>query len=367
MIKHISILILTLSTLLAIPIGTYAQVSKSREVHKVYKISKGTQVDIINKYGNIQIETWDVDSVKLDIVLTVTEKNKARLHKKFNSIEFELTQTSQYLIIETKLGDEVNDIDKFLNKFKENFGIGDADINIDYSVILPNNLSLSIQNKFGNIYLSDYNGEVELDLSGGGKIKARELKGHTKLKVNTGDTDIDYVESGYFEINYGDLSITKAGKLTINSRNSDVTIREVKQLVANSTIDEYRIRSVDELENEAKYTEFIVQKLKLNIDAKVNASDIEVNEIETDFSKIYIDGKSSDIYLEFNDQTEIRFDILAIKPTIELPENTEITTQEEVDTNELKFQYKGYHGVNSDAPANIVLRTKTGKINIYKK
>ena len=148
MIKLIRNTIIILGLILASNAVTHAQLSKTREINRTFKVSKGSQIDLINKYGNIQVETWEKDSMHLHIDLEVTEKNKARLHKKFEQIDFELTQTNQYIIVETKLGDNQNDIDKFLNKFKENFGIDDASISINYLVKVPDNMVLNIQNKF---------------------------------------------------------------------------------------------------------------------------------------------------------------------------------------------------------------------------
>ncbi|HPR31354.1 MAG TPA: hypothetical protein PLK12_04625, partial [Prolixibacteraceae bacterium] len=78
--------------------SAHSQVSDTRQLSKGFRINKSSVVDINNKYGDVSIETWEKDSVWVEIFVQVSEKNREKLRKKMNEISFELTQSGHYIV-----------------------------------------------------------------------------------------------------------------------------------------------------------------------------------------------------------------------------------------------------------------------------
>jgi hypothetical protein len=344
---------------------TFGQVTESRQLTKGFKIAKNSVVDIGNKYGDISIETWNKDSVKVEIFVQVSDKSRDKLRKKMDGISFELTQTGHYIVINTMVGDTKNMLFNELNKFKENIGISESQVEINMKLSIPDNLELRVSNKFGNVYIDDYKGDLTIDMSNG-KLKANDLTGYVNLKINFGDAIINTIDSGTLEIYYGKLNLSSAKKIKITSKTSDITITEVEQLLVNSSRDSYRIRMIDDFETESSWTDFSITEFKHKSDVKMNYGDLSIENVKNGFENIFIDAHSSKISLCFDKKTDVNFDITTDK-NLNLPMNSKIDKKEQIDPAEKLVRYYGRTGDVKIEEPKLILKTSSGEITILKR
>jgi hypothetical protein len=345
--------------------GLFAQVTETRQLSRGFKINKSTIVDIGNKYGDISIETWSHDSVRVEIFVKVSEKSRDRLRKKIEGISFELTQSGHYVVINTQIGDNRNILLSEFTKLKENIGMGESQVEINMKVKMPDNLDLRVSNKFGNVFIYDYKGDVSFDVANG-KLKANNLSGYVNMKMNFGDATINSLDAANLEVFYGKLVLASARKLRVVSKTSDIIITEVSQLTVNSSRDTYRIRMIDDLETQSSWTDFSISDFKNRSDVRMNYGDITIENIRSSFESIYIDARSSKINLMFDRKADVNFDIISNKE-INLPINSKIDTQEQIDPAEKLVRYVGRTGdIKVEAP-RLILKTTSGDISIIKK
>lgn len=342
-----------------------AQVSDSKVITKGFKVDKSTIVDIGNKYGDISIETWDKDSVRVEIKYTVSEKNYERLNKKMDEINFELTQSGHYVVVNTIIGESKNMLLSELTKFKETIGVGESLVDIDMKIKIPDNLDLRIKNKFGNVYIDDYKGDINIDLSNG-KLKAHELTGYTNLKLNFGDAIIKTIDSGNLEIYYSDFNLANARRLRITSKTSDITITEIEQLLVNSSRDDYRIRMITDFETDASWTDFSISEFKQKSDIKMNYGELTIENIKPTISNIMIDARSTRINLYFDKEADVNFDIITNKD-LSLPNEAKIDSTEALNEKEKIMRYTGRTGKIEKGKAKLILNTSSADISILKR
>lgn len=362
----VSISLLTIIFCLVIsPSISFGQVTESRQLSKAFKVNNSSIIDIGNKYGDISIETWDKDSVAVNIFVQVSEKSRDKLRKKMDEISFELTQSGHYIVINTQIGDTRNVIFNELNKFKENVGMGESSVEINMKIKVPDYLELRISNKFGNVYIDDYKGDITIDMANG-KLKANNLTGYTNLKISFGDAFLNSIESGVFEVYYGKLSLTSAKKLRITSKTSDLTITEVGELIANSSRDTYRIRMIDDLHTESSWTDFDITEFKHKSDVKINYGDLSIENIRNTFESIFINARSSKINLTFDKKIDVNFDIVSNKD-LNLPVSSKIDKKEQIDTVEKFVHYVGRTGDVKIEEPKLVLKSDSGEITILKR
>ena len=115
---------------------------------------------------------------------------------------------------------------------------------IDYTVWLPSTNNLKVENKFGDIFIGDFKGEVEIDLSNG-NLKSHDFENKLSLVLNFADATVNQIGTAQIECNYSDLYIKKAEMLRLNSKSSNFEIAELNDLNADSRRDKFRIRQAD--------------------------------------------------------------------------------------------------------------------------
>lgn len=358
-------LLIMVFTILLNSTSSFGQVTESRQLTKGFKINASSIVDIGNKYGDINIETWEKDSVRVEIFVQVSEKSSEKLRKKMDEISFELTQSGHYVVINTLIGDTKNILFSEFNKLKENIGISESRVEINMKIMIPDNLELRISNKFGNFYIDNYKGDITLDMSNG-KFKANDLFGYVNLKINFGDATINSIDSGTLEVYYGKLNLSSAKKIKITSKTSDITITEVQQLLANSSRDTYRIRMIDDFETQSSWTDFSITEFKNKSDVRMNYGDLSIENVKSGFENIFIDARSSKISLCFDKKTDINFDITTDKD-LSLPMNSKIDKKEQLDPNAKLVRYFGRTGDTKIEEPKLILKTSSGQITILKR
>jgi len=353
--------------LLSCTYSVLAQYTNSKVVAKGFKTSKNSMVEITNRYGDINLETWEKDSVSVEIKVNVTENTMGKLHDKLRSINFNLTQSGQFIIINAFVGGDKNILINEFNRLKENIGVGDSKTEIHMQVRMPSNLNLRLNNKFGNIYMNDYHGDASIDMSNG-KLIAQNLKGFTNLKISFGDAMIQSVEGANLEVNFGKLNLEKGQRVRLTSKTSDLTLTEVDQLNLSSSRDSYRIRIANEIDADANWTDFNITELNKKGSFRMSYGLISVEKIMPTIERLYIDSRSTKINLFTDSQNDLVFDILSNKE-LRLPMETKIDSKEILVKEDKTTRYKGRTGNNTGnrTEPNLFIKSLSGDINLMKR
>ncbi len=347
-----------------LPAIVSAQFTDSKEIKKAFKVTHETRIEISNKYGKIALNTWDKDSVVVDINVKVEEKKLSKLEKSMEEIDFDFLSSQYFLVIRTKVGENRSTLEKELLKFKETVLQSDGNVEINYTVWLPKNNVLRVENKFGDIFMDDYNGEIDLDLSNG-NLKSHDFTGKTNITLNFADATINQIKTGRLDCNYSDLYIREADLLRINSKSSNFEILEVKELNTDTRRDKFKIRMADLIDAEGSFSSFRINELNDRITLRADYTDMDVEKIATDFSNIFVEAKSTDINLYFPAESNFNFEITHTKTEVDLCK--EITTEETkvLDEKEGKVKLLGNFGKKIKDNKKLILNTTLGEINIF--
>ena len=170
---------------------------KERDISKSYAAS-GNTLNIENRFGNVKINTWEKNEIKVVIHIEASSTDKEFADKSFDRIDVE----------ESKEGSNIK-LKTVTNKGGEkNVGCSNCSnsLIIDYDVHLPANVALKVQNSFGGITIPDYNGAVSLQ-SKYGSLVAGKLTKPEKLVVEFGKADLKNLSNIDLEFKYSSINI----------------------------------------------------------------------------------------------------------------------------------------------------------------
>lgn len=344
-----------------------AQYTDSKALAKGFKTSRNSMVEITNRYGDIHIETWDKDSISAEIKVDVSENSMGKLHDKLRSINFNINQSGQYIIVNTMVGSEKNVLINEFKRFKENIGVNDSKVEITMRIKMPNTLNLRLNNKFGNIYLEDYQGDLNIDMANG-KLMAQNLKGFTNLKISFGTAIIQSVDGANLEVNFGKLNLSSGQRVRISSKTSDIDILEIGQLNLNSSRDSYHIRQVNEMDVDAGWTDFDLGEIKKKGSFRINYGILNLEKFQSSIERLYIDSRSTKITLFTNYQQDILFEIVSNKE-IRLPMESRLDSKEVLAQEDKTTRYTGRTGNNlgENAATRLFIKSESGEISLIKR
>ena len=188
-------------------------------VKKQYPVSRESTVEVQNKYGKIQVLTWDKDSVAMEIDLKLTESSASKLRKLKEDISIDFTRTSNYIIAKTKFKSESGRIASELKSVSHTLSGSNKHVEINYTVYIPAYLDLVLINKFGDIYMDDLNGQVDIEFSNGA-LNASKLSGVSNINLNFANGMIKSLGSSTLKLAYSDITLGDAGQLDLTSKSS---------------------------------------------------------------------------------------------------------------------------------------------------
>ncbi len=301
--KQIALLLL-INVIGYIPL--YSQQYSDRIV-KSFRINNSSTIDIYNKYGKIHIVTWDKDTAKFVVNLKIKTSSDSKLKKLKSNIDFDFTGTSYYVTAKTKIG-KSRGIFSDIKDIAESLMAGDNHVTIDYVVMIPKYVNLKMENKFGDVYIDDFDGNVSLSLSNG-ELKANNLNGNTVIHLNQGDGVINSVKDGRFTVSYSDLHIKNSNKLTIDSRSSKIKIDKIDFLKLQSRRDKFYLPEIADLYGESYFSEFTIQSFSNELNYNFTYGDISIDAIDKNFSFINIISENTDINLIFDRGSAYEIDI----------------------------------------------------------
>ena len=341
-----------------------AQFTETKEITKRFKAEKDSRIEITNKYGKIELNTWEKDSVIFEISIRVEERNLSKLEKSMAQIDFDFTDSQHYLIARTRIGENMSALEKEFLRFKETILQSDGSMQIDYTVWLPATHNLKIENKFGDIFIGDYTGDAEIDLSNG-NLKSHDFEGRLDLTLNFADATINQLVAGRLDCNYSNIYIKKAENLRIVSKSSTFEIQDLNDLDTDSRRDKFRIAKADFISAKGSFSNFRMNELTDRATIRAEYGDIDIRKTAVDFSNILIESKSTDINIYFNRQSNFAFEITHSKADIKLSNEMKIDEEKVLDEKQNKIELKGIFGKEKGHPPKVFINATSGEVNLF--
>jgi hypothetical protein len=307
----------------------------SEHLVKHYKVSDKSTVEIFNKYGKVHVIAWEKDSVKFEVDMRISASDQKKLNKLKGNISFDFTSTNYYVIARTqfvKSGGIFSDVVETI--------IPSNNVSIDYTVYIPSNVNLRIDNKFGDVYIDDFNGNFGLVLSNGA-LKANSLNGNTSLQLNSADAMINNINSGSLTLRYSDVEFRNINKLDLDTKFSKIEITEAGQLKINSRRDSYTIEKVGKISGKGDFTKMNIIHLGEELSFSNKYYSLIVEDIDPGFSLINITTELTDVELRFPKASAYNLDVTH-HPEVQLTvptSGTHLETKELNDENRLLLTY----------------------------
>lgn len=284
------------AAILGTGIVTSAQsVSDAQTRKKSYQVNAETTLEIENKFGTILIVPWKKDSVQITADIFLEAKSTSRLRKLKNEVEVDFTGSSRYIIARTKIGDSGSRIASELRALSNTLG-SNSRVEINYTVYVPDYINLVLNNKFGNIYIDDLKGDVDISLSNG-DLKANYFSGNSKIELIFAKGVIRNLGTTSLNMSYAELQIGNIEQLDLVSKSSELIIDKAGVVKMESRRDKIKMNEVEYLYGNSSFTEVKIRDFIREADCKMNYGDLDIENILPEFSRINVESDFTDITL----------------------------------------------------------------------
>lgn len=260
--------------------------------------SEYDKVNISNKYGKIHINTWDKNDITVEVEIVAHASTEAKAEKLLQGIDIQQLAKDKTLILNT-----------ITTKSNTSSGNSFKGMEINYVVSMPKQLALQVKNSFGDIYIDDFKGGTDLNVSYG-SMKINRLDGtDNKLKVAFGSCTADYIKEAKYNISYSTLKLDKGDKLDFKTDFSTLNLENMGDMLLNSRYDNIDIEQVNSLKGDARFTKINIEKVNERVEMTAQYCDnFEIEDVAKNFKLIDLNSKFGSIEVSFSEGTSFDFD-----------------------------------------------------------
>ncbi len=196
---------------------------KSKSYSKSYNISSSDKVNLDNKFGDMEIHTWNKNEIKVDVIIKVSADTEDWAKAVLDDIMVEDSKSGNEVKFKTLFSEDLDKKEggsKHRDKYKNKDSRQSMEVN--YSVYMPASNPIKIDNQFGATTLPDYNGEADLT-SKFGSLTTGTLSNTKAVNVEFGSAKIEST-GGPVSIKFSSATIGKlVGNVKLNLEFSSVT------------------------------------------------------------------------------------------------------------------------------------------------
>lgn len=269
-----------------------------RLVTKQFKVSPGTELGIINKYGNIVITVWNKNEIDFSIEIIGKSDDKNIAQQMADRVSIDFNQSGKQVSAETVFAQQ------------RNFNCNNCGTTINYTVNVPASVLLNLTNKYGNVRLDETTQPFTSDVKYG-NIYATRLGGENNhILLKYGNLEVNESNKLTLEAKYSNLRIDKVDKLKLDCAYSKIVSDEIGSLDATSKYDKFTLQTIGTFVLNSGYTDINIGSLTECFDASsLRYCKLKIENVSQNFSSIRISASYTPIRIGISEKHNFRLDL----------------------------------------------------------
>lgn len=334
---------------------------KEKTIHKTYETSENPELSLTNKFGDIDVVSWEGNSIQIDINISVSANNEEKANEMFNLISINFDAKQDDISVETLIG----------KKHKKSWWSRSGNVNnsmeykINYKVKIPVGTALSIDNKFGDIYINNLDGPLNLTAKFGYFTIGTLNNDSNSIAVKFFEqSDITAIKNGTFNCKFSEINIDTATSLTLNNSHCQFMVETVADLNFVSSFDTLIVNKSANVTGTGKHSKLIFRDINDKLTLNTNFGSLKIKEQKSQFSLITITSNYTEISLSFSPSINYQFNTSASYGTLKFPSKATFSTEKETFNSKQKI---GYYGTdNSTAKLNVSVGYGNLRVKVLK-
>ena len=328
-----------------------AQEKVSKTISETFEMSNAGELQVDNKYGNITIHGWSKSNISITVDITTTHKKRENAQNLLDRIEPRIISMTEFVTISSEIAEKNKGfLAEYFNKANP-FDFDRSNIQINYSIYLPANAVVDINNKFGDVILEDWTGKLKIDVQHGDIWINKNLK-NTEINLKYGKLRAKNINFGSINIKNGSMSLGKSKDLRLTSSGSTIDLEEISSLEIYSSKDEITINEVETIYGKLEFSNVTLENLDNEIDLVMKIAEFKVSTIHSADAKINMHQQSSEIILNVKDFS-FRFNATLEEGLLRLPKTFENVETHMIDKGKRIRDIKATYGNSKQGSISI--------------
>jgi hypothetical protein len=337
---------------------------KTKEVSKSFEVNSNTILNIKNKYGNVDITTWNRNQIEIEVTITVSGNDEDEVETKLDKIRINFEENGNDVYATTNVGKS-----KSKSWFSSNwFSWGNnSSINyqIDYRVKMPIENNLNITNDYGSIILDELNGKANIHCDFG-KLTIGSLNNtHNEIHFDyTKHSNFEFINKAEIYADFSGFTLEKANEIKLEADYSSSNIEHVNKLNYACDFGSLTVGSVSFLEGNGDYSSLRFGEIYKTADVNTSFGSLKIEKLIKGFesAKIKADYTGVKIGIDSNASCSINSQLSFGN----FKYDGDLFTFNKIREKHTNKSYEGYFN-NEETNASITTDTEFGSIKFYQR
>lgn len=331
---------------LLIPLTSIGQ-EYTKKVNGKYSVNPNAQLVIKNKFGEVHCQNWNEPAISIQVTIIVNASSQERADKILNKITVNLTGTADKVEAITNIAE---------------MGSNNAEFSVNYLVMMPKNIRLDLDNRFGETYIAEVEGSSKLEVEYG-ELEAQSFKNTGNvIVIKFSDAQIGYLEGAEVEVAYSEIQIDNGNSIKLNSSFSEVNMEGFKNYDIISKYDDLQIGDATSVTCQAKFTEVNVESISGAFSFNVEYGGLDIESIGSSFGSGKIINAFNDVNIGLKPDVTLSLDAEVEFGEVDYPSGKSKISTQEIDY--VKNVYKGTIGTATSTENQLYIRSRNAGVDI---
>ncbi len=327
--------------------------TKTKTIQKEFSVNQNATLKVVNKYGNIDIVSWNENKIVMDITITTNGNNEEKVERRLEKIDVDFDASSNNVSAKTI-------IEKSYKSWNLWGKSNNVSMEINYKIKMPvtNNVDLSMD--YGGISLDKLEGRSKIDCDYG-RLNIGELM-NTDNDINadyTNNSNIEFMKDGSVDADYSTIHIEKTGSVQLNADYSHLSFGTIDDLDFECDYGSLKIDNAGSITGSCDYMNATIGKLSGTSKFDLDYGSLKIKELDDNFKSLTIESSYTSNKIGISSSNS--FDISANLSYAGFKYGDGFTFTREI-INSNKKQYEGYHNA-ANSSKNITINSKYGSVS----
>ena len=344
--------------LLIIPLAIFAtekegKYTKTKVIDKTFNVTKEATLNVSNKYGNIDIVTWNENRIEVIVKITTNGDDEDKVKKRLEEITVEFNANSSNVSAKTMIDKTATNWNFWGNK-------NNVNMEINYQIKMPITNNVNLSNDYGGINLNKLEGKATINCDYGKLNIGDLLNASNSINIDyTNNSTISYMKNGTVNADYSTLRIERAGNIELNADYSQISFGKVERLNYSCDYGSLKIGNAVNMVGTSDYMNLTVDKLLESGTFNLDYGSLKVQELGQHLKKLSI--QSSYTHVKLGVHPNASFDITATLSYSGFKHGNGFTFNKEIEKSTSKY-YEGYYN-SQNSGKQISIKSSYGSIS----
>lgn len=277
--------------LLFIPLIAFAsdndkyKYEKTKSLKKEYTVNADALLKINNKYGNVDVTSWDGNKIIIEVKITVSGNDEDKVMKRLEMIDVDFEGSRSLVSAKTI-------IEKKSSTWSWNWGRkSNVNYQINYKVKVPVTNNINLKNDYGNVYLNEIRGDANINCDYGKIIIGELHSNNNKINIDyCSASTISRMNGGSINADYSKFTVENAGNIDLNADYTTSVFEKIKTLDYNCDYGSLKVNNASSVIGNGDYLTTRLGSISKKVAITSDYGSIRIEELRDGFDSVEING-----------------------------------------------------------------------------